>query len=38
MVWIYGLFGGAAAVTLAGWLGTRSTARQPPLAVIRQLT
>jgi putative ABC transport system permease protein len=38
MVWVYGLLGGAAAVTLAGWLGTRSTARQPPLAVIRQLT
>ncbi|MCC7328481.1 MAG: ABC transporter permease [Burkholderiales bacterium] len=37
MVWVYGLFGGAVAVTLAGWLGTRATARQPPLAVIRQL-
>lgn len=37
MVWVYGLLGGAVAVTLAGWLGTRSTARQPPLAVIRQL-
>jgi putative ABC transport system permease protein len=38
MVWVYGLVGGAFAVTLAGWLGTRSTTRQPPLAVIRQLT
>ena len=38
MVWIYGILGGAIAVTLAGWLGTRSTTRQPPLAVIRQLT
>ena len=37
MVWVYGTFGGAIAVTLAGWLGTRSTSRQPPLAVIRQL-
>ena len=37
MVFLYGLLGGAVAVTLAGWLGTRSTARQPPLAIIRQL-
>ncbi len=37
MVALYGLLGGAVAVTLAGWLGTRSTSRQPPLAVIRQL-
>ncbi len=37
LVVVYGILGGAAAVTLAGWLGTRSTARQPPLAVIRQL-
>jgi putative ABC transport system permease protein len=37
MVWVYGLLGGALAVTLAGWLGTRATSRQPPLAVIRQL-
>jgi hypothetical protein len=36
--WIYGILGGAIAVTIAGWLGTRSTTRQPPLAVIRQLT
>ena len=36
-VWLYGIVGGALAVTLAGWLGTRSTVRQPPLAVIRQL-
>jgi len=38
LVFAYGLFGGALAVTLAGWLGTRATARQPPLAVIRNLT
>ena len=38
LVWVYGILGGAIAVTIAGWLGTRSTTRQPPLAVIRQLT
>ena len=37
LVWVYGIFGGALAVTLAGWLGTRGTARASPLAVIRQL-
>jgi putative ABC transport system permease protein len=37
LVWLYGMGGGAIAVTLAGWLGTRATTRQPPLAVIRQL-
>ncbi len=36
LVWLYGVGGGAIAVTLAGWLGTRGTARQPPLAVIRE--
>jgi len=36
-VWFYGIAGGAIAVTLAGWLGTRSTLRQPPLAILRQL-
>lgn len=36
-VFVYGIAGGAIAVTLAGWLGTRSTLRQPPLAVLRQL-
>jgi len=36
-VWLYGIAGGAIAVTLAGWLGTRSTLRQPPLAILRQL-
>jgi hypothetical protein len=29
--------GGAIAVAIAGWFGTRDTVRQPPLAVIRQL-
>ena len=37
MVWVYGIVGGALAVTLAGWLGTRRTASTSPLAVIRQL-
>ena len=37
MVWLYGVAGGAIIVTLAGWLGTRGTMRQPPLTVIRQL-
>ena len=37
LVWVYGLVGGAGCVTLAGWLGTRGTARRPPLEVIRQL-
>ncbi|MCC7216732.1 MAG: FtsX-like permease family protein [Burkholderiales bacterium] len=37
MVVVYGVLGGAVAVTLAGWLGTRATTRLPPLAVIRQL-
>ncbi len=37
LLWAYGVFGAALAVTAAGWLGTRATVRQPPLAVIRQL-
>ena len=37
MVWVYGIVGGAVAVTLAGWLATRGASRQPPLLVIRQL-
>ena len=37
LVIVYGIVGGAAAVTLAGWIGTRATTRLPPLAVIRQL-
>ena len=37
LVWVYGVVGGAVAVTLAGWLGTRGSARVSPLAVIRQL-
>ena len=37
LVWLYGIAGGAIAVAIAGWLGTRNMVRQPPLAVIRQL-
>jgi putative ABC transport system permease protein len=36
-LWAVGIVGAAACVALAGWLGTRSTLRQPPLAVLRQL-
>jgi putative ABC transport system permease protein len=35
-LWAIGLFGGAAGVALAGWLGTRSTLGQPPIAVLRR--
>jgi len=38
LIWLYGIAGGALAVTLAGWLGTRATVRQPPLAILRQLS
>jgi putative ABC transport system permease protein len=37
LVWVYGLVGATLAVVAAGWIGTRATVRQPPLAVIRQL-
>ena len=37
LVWLYGIAGGSVAVTLAGWLGTRGTLRQPPLEAIREL-
>ena len=36
-LWLIGLVGGGVGVAVAGWLGTRSTLRQPPLAVLRQL-
>ena len=36
-LWLVGIVGAAACVAVAGWLGTRSTLRQPPLAVLRQL-
>ena len=37
LVWVYGIVGGALAVTLAGWLGTRETMNTSPLTVIREL-
>jgi len=37
LVFLYGVPGGALAVLVAGWLGTRETMREPPLAVLRQL-
>jgi putative ABC transport system permease protein len=36
-VWAIGMVGGAVGVAVAGWFGTRSTLRQPPLTVLRQL-
>ncbi len=36
-VWVIGIVGGAVGVAIAGWFGTRSTLRQPPLTVLRQL-
>jgi hypothetical protein len=36
-VFVYGIVGGALAVLIAGWLGTRETVREPPLAVLREL-
>ncbi|HEX7328732.1 MAG TPA: FtsX-like permease family protein [Casimicrobiaceae bacterium] len=37
LLWLYAVAGGAALVTGAGWLGTRSTLTVPPLAVLREL-
>jgi putative ABC transport system permease protein len=36
-LWLYALVGGAAAVAIAGWLGTRDTLDRPPIEVLRQL-
>jgi len=36
-LWVVGVVGAAACVAVAGWLGTRSTLRQPPLTVLRHL-
>jgi putative ABC transport system permease protein len=36
-LWVAGIVGAATCVAVAGWLGTRITLRQPPLAVLRQL-
>ncbi len=35
-LWAIGIVGGALGVAAAGWLGTRRTLRQPPLALLRQ--
>lgn len=35
-VWLLGLVGGALLVGLAGWIGTRSIARVPPLVTLRR--
>jgi len=37
LVFVYGVGGGAIAVLIAGWLGTREALRSPPLAVLREL-
>jgi putative ABC transport system permease protein len=37
-LWGIGVVGSAACVALAGWLGTRGTLRQPPLAALREST
>lgn len=37
MLWLYAIVGGAAAVAIAGWLGTRDTLDRPPIEVLRQL-
>ena len=36
MLWLIGVVGAAGCVAAAGWLGTRSTLRQPPLAALRE--
>ena len=36
-VFAYGIVGGALAVLVAGWIGTRETVREPPLRVLREL-
>ncbi|MEP6996803.1 MAG: FtsX-like permease family protein, partial [Betaproteobacteria bacterium] len=35
-LWVIGVVGGAVGVAAAGWMGTRRTMRQPPLALLRQ--
>ncbi|MDQ2964179.1 MAG: FtsX-like permease family protein [Pseudomonadota bacterium] len=37
-LWLIGVVGAAACIAVAGWLGTRSTLRQPPLAALREST
>jgi putative ABC transport system permease protein len=35
-IWLAGIGGGAAVVTLAGWFATRQVVRMPPLAILRE--
>jgi putative ABC transport system permease protein len=35
-IWLAGIGGGAAVVTLAGWLATQQVVRMPPLAILRE--
>ena len=36
LLWVIGIGGGAVGIALAGWLGTRSALRQPPLSTLGQ--
>jgi putative ABC transport system permease protein len=36
MIWLAGTGGGAAVVTLAGWLATRQVTQTPPLVILRE--
>ena len=36
LLWVIGVSAAAVCVALAGWIGTRSTLRQPPLAALRE--
>jgi len=38
LLWTVGVSAAAVCVAVAGWLGTRSTLRQPPLAALREAT
>jgi putative ABC transport system permease protein len=38
VLWLIGIVGAATCIAVAGWLGTRSTLRQPPLAILREST
>lgn len=38
LLWVIGISAAAACVAVAGWLGTRSTLKAPPLAALREAT
>jgi putative ABC transport system permease protein len=38
LLWVIGVSAAAACVALAGWFGTRSTLKEPPLAALREAT